>query len=279
MIGAPGAHADLQPLSHSMSESRLQEQETCRTLLSCVLSRSQMLSRNSKRLTTTKIPGVDDQALADVGFLLSSVSSKQGLMALFGLNHRTLGSCPVHNPGLPDFFDADTEVPDELGGKSQLNHNVERVLDLLEVASSPTRNTMISFDETCCWPTYATYADARGSFFIGGADSETRLETGKVHASELQKSRLAQTVVVYLLKRVDSNKVAYDILMRPRRLKSITASSNLEEAGLIWAAVTQEHGLPPLAQAHDNAPTQVVFSQLLLGLLPPHTYGDKTPLC
>ncbi|CAE7209628.1 unnamed protein product [Symbiodinium microadriaticum] len=119
--------------------------------------------------------------------------------------------------------------------------------------------------------------DRHGSFFIGGAEDKTKISTSTTQANQLKKSDLAQTVIVYLLKRTDTNRAAYDVLMKPRRLKSITAASNLEELGQVWEACTKANcGMPPLSSAHDNATTQLVFSVLFLGMLPTHTYADKT---
>ena len=277
LVGSSEETGGVEGLWKDMQTGKVHEQETCRTLLSCVLARSRMLGRNTKRLTSSTVPGVQSQALADVGFLLSSVSSKQALMSLFGLNHRTLGRCPAHFEGIPEFFDASHIEPDTPGETSQLVKNCAMVLELLGLGSTKSRNCMISFDETVMWPTYSTWKDRHGSFFIGGADDKTKIPTSTTHANQLRKSDLAQTVIVYLLKRTDTNRAAYDILMRPRRLKSITAASNLEEVGQVWEACTKANcGMPPLSSAHDNATTQRVFSVLFLGMLPPHTYADKT---
>ena len=81
--------------------------------------------------------------------------------------------------------------------KPDLRQNAEIVLELMKVQYS--RNVVLSWDETVCWPVYALCKDHRGEFYIGGGDSHERIPAGSVDAKDLRRDRLAQTVVAYLL--------------------------------------------------------------------------------
>ena len=183
-------------LHGALARKRLDTMATCRTLMSCLAHRCELLGRNRKRVNTSSVPGVEQSSLADIGFFLSSLTSTSALMELFGLSQK-LSKAPIDAPGLPRFFDPCPLEPPEHGRRSELWESVHAGIQLLDTHG--TRNCMLAFDETVVFPTYAMLRDERGSFYVGGGDDKARLDVGSVRPSELKKTELAQTVVCYVV--------------------------------------------------------------------------------
>ena len=138
--------------------------------------------------------------MADIGFFLASLSSTSALMEAFGLNAKVIPRSPTDYPGLPSFFSPSDEEPDEVGKRCELYHSVKDALTLVRGSSSGGRNLVLAFDETVTFPGYAMLSDARGAFYIGGADGKARLSVDDVQPRDLRKSDLAQTTMFYLLR-------------------------------------------------------------------------------
>ncbi|CAE6963501.1 unnamed protein product [Symbiodinium sp. CCMP2592] len=264
-------------LSEELRQGRLDSMECCRVLMSCLATRLRLLSANQKRLTTSHVQGVTDAQLQDVGFFLASISSTSQLMELFGLNPRELNKPPSFDEALPDFFCASAEEPEQAGMRSTLFRNLQTTIGILGVAQS--RSWVLSFDETVTWPAYGIYnSRSHGRCYVGGGDEMSMLPCSDHYASDLKKENLAQCVFAVLVKRVETFRHPYCVLLQPRRLKAITSQSNLCKIGKLWELAAEcNGGIPPLASSHDNATTQVVFSEVMLGLVPLERLADVPP--
>ena len=196
LVGIETGMAFPATLHMEVKQGRLDAMETCKVLMSCLASRCRLLATHDKKLTTSRVPDVEAGKLQDVGFQLASISSTTQLMELFGLNPRTLARPPTDAEGLPRFFDPSLVDPPEAGQRSDVFRNFEKVTELLDVRGS--RAWMLSFDETVMWPTWATYTDSRGRWFVGGADDLSRLACAEHSVDTLKKEDLAQSVLAFL---------------------------------------------------------------------------------
>ena len=172
---------------------------------------------------------------------------------------------------LPVFYCASLEPGSGVGQPSEVQVNGERAYHALKTHG--TRAHCITFDDSVYWPTYAlaympkpTIIGGTGALSKVEIDEATEDDVEKVMAG-LEKKFLAQTAVSFVLSRVDSNAAAFDIMMRPRRLKEMTGKASLEEAGKVWREATRaNNGIPPYSQSCDNHQTQVVHSTIFCGL-------------
>ncbi|CAE7223765.1 unnamed protein product [Symbiodinium sp. CCMP2592] len=247
---------------------RLDLQEVCKTLISCLANRIELLGKNKTRLTTSRVPNVQDARLADAGFFLSSLSGTHALLEAFGLNPKKIERSPMNCPNLPRFFEAETTEPEALGQRCTMYQNALDAFQLLGI-NKGDRNLVLTFDETVLFPAYAQFRDHRGAVYIGGADLKARVPMETTKPRELSKSDLAQTTLFYLLKRADTDKRPVAIQCRPRRLKSVTAEANVREVGRLLEIITEANGnVPPLAISMDNLGSQQIFPELYLGLRP-----------
>ena len=77
------------------------------------------------------------------------------------------------------------------------------------------------------------------------------------------------TTAAEIRKRCDTHRNPYVVYLKPRRLATISAQSNLYEAGMMWKTLTDANlGVPPLGQSHDNHLCQNIFTEIFLGLRP-----------
>ena len=96
-------------------------------------------------ICTSKLPGVDDAAVHEVGFTLASNLNHSGLLRLFGLNPQGVGKADLGDSTLPYVLNPSTVCGDNLGDVSQLQTNCSLALALLKVENS--RNVVITFDD------------------------------------------------------------------------------------------------------------------------------------
>ncbi|CAE7678072.1 unnamed protein product, partial [Symbiodinium necroappetens] len=169
-------------------------------------------------------------------------------------------------PGLPVVLDPDPQAPDEVGQISALQSNCNQAVELC--GTQGTRNLRISFDDTVFYPSFSILSENGKRYYIGGAE-QTKIPVSKEACAKLRRSDLAQVCISYVVARCDTNAQAWDVRLIPRRLTSVTALKNLQQAGEVWAATTQgNQGLPPLCQCHDNHRTQTIFNRVFLGMEP-----------
>ena len=107
------------------------------------------------------------------------------------------------------------------------------------------------------------------------------LEPDADDVSVLAKDDLAQMFLSFLLERVDTRSSPYEVRRLPRRLKKVTTDAVLTATGETWLCATvANNGIPPLAQACDNHPSQNVFNQFFweyFGELPTKMYHSGVP--
>ena len=196
---------------------------------------------------------------------------KKSLLALFGLNAGGMPKVDLTHPMLPVFYCATSTKGPNIGEFSMIEDNFIKALEALQTRF--TRNSVICFDDSVYWPTYAiTYWPQ--PVIVGGVGDKAWIEIPEdadldQTIDALERESLAQTCISWMLSRADSNAQVFDVCMRPRRLKQATAASIMLEAGQIWADATAANGgVPPLAQSCDNHQSQVCMNQLFSGLLP-----------
>ena len=197
---------------------------------------------------------------------LSQGIGKKSLLKLMGLSAKGMPRVNLRHEHLPFFLCASHEQGSHVGEKSQVESNIELVCAALGV--NGTRNFVITFDDTCFWPTYSLcYLPA--PTIVGGSGDHSLLnveDEDKVDMAGLEKKFLAQSCISYCVSRADSNHHVYDVRMVPRRLKDMKATNSLLELGLMWQAACRANGdLPPLAQSCDNHQSQVVHNLMFLG--------------
>ncbi|CAE7557312.1 ESAG8 [Symbiodinium sp. CCMP2592] len=104
------------------------------------------------------------------------------------------------------------------------------------------------------------FCKTRGTTNLRNSFDDTVFERERGGLCPAQEARTGTVVRCYLVARCDTNSQAWDVGLNARRLTSVTASLNLQQAGEVWAATTQGNdGLPPLCQCHDNHRTQTIF--------------------
>ena len=184
-------------LSKELREERLDARESCRVMMSCIAQRLELLGRNRTRLTSGSVPGRSEADLADLGFMLGSISSTTGMLRLFGINPKTHGRCPLTLPGLPRFFAPAVTDSGEIGTISTLEENAGIVLDLLDVRRS--RSCMLCFDETVFFGCHEILREGDVRSYVGGHGDKVRVQVGTVDPRTLQKKDIANVFVTYLL--------------------------------------------------------------------------------
>lgn len=194
---------------------------------------------------------------------------KKSLLKLFGLNAKGMPKVDLRHPQLPVFYCASSDKGKGVGEVSTIEQNCGLALEALD--NRGTRNSVICFDDTVFWPTFSIMYFPE-PVIVGGVDSKAWIElpddedlTQTIDA--LERDSLAQTCISFLLSRADSNHHAYDVCMRPRRLRQVTALAIMEEVGRVWLDATAANlGVPPLGQSCDNHASQVPMNALFAGL-------------
>ena len=194
---------------------------------------------------------------------------RKSLLALFGFNAKGLPRVQLQHPELPFFFNASLQNGACIGEKSEVHQNMQKAIAALNV--DHTRNIVLTWDDTVYWPTYALVYFPE-PHVVGGAGKHAALKLKHDRNVEevmggLEKRNLAQVALSYVLSRADSNRHAYDVLMRPRRVKDMSSEPLVQEVARVWQTATDaNHGLPPLASSCDNHSSQVIISRLFAGL-------------
>ena len=195
---------------------------------------------------------------------------KSSLLTLFGLNAKGMPRVQLRHPQLPVFYNATFDKGKGIGQVSCIEENIVKAIEALGVRNS--RNFCICFDDSVYWPTYSILYWPE-PVIVGGfgpkawiplPDDADLNET----MDGLEREFLATQCITWLVSRADSNQHAYDVCMRPRKLKQVTASSILEEAGRMWSEATSSNGgIPPLSQSCDNHASQVSMNAMFAGLM------------
>ncbi|CAE7241844.1 APC6 [Symbiodinium necroappetens] len=75
-----------------------------RTMITGILHKAEKVRQGSKRPNTSKLPGVDPSAIAEVGFALASCARQESLMKMFGLIAPKQTGVDIRHDHLPLFF-------------------------------------------------------------------------------------------------------------------------------------------------------------------------------
>ena len=253
-------------LCQQIVSGALDGNDVARTMICGILNKAQRQKSGKKRLCTSSLPLVDETRIAELGSALSSCTGQDSLLSMFGYcAPRVSGDSWRHN--LPMFY-APTAA--------EIRRNAELVLQLYDRPADLGRDFMVAFDDTVYWPQYSlqSFPEPAGMCFVGGCEEKAKIPCANHQPGSLQKCELSQTCVSYLLKRASSRKQPFDICMLPRRLKSVTRQSVMENTARVLQSVTEAAQKPPIAVAFDNHAAHQPLSAFYLGLLPAARYKD-----
>ena len=147
-----------------------------RTMITGILHKATKVQQGSKRQNTSKLPGIEPHAIAEVGFALASCARQESLMKMFGLLAPKQTGVDIWRDHLPLFF-APGLTAEQAGGRSQVEKNARLVLTLFGQECLARRDYMICWDETTYWPQYnlQAFPEPTGMAYMGGADSRAVL--------------------------------------------------------------------------------------------------------
>ena len=145
-------------------------------MITGILHKATKVQQGSKRQNTSKLPGIEPHAIAEVGFALASCARQESLMKMFGLLAPKQTGVDIWRDHLPLFF-APGLTAEQAGGRSQVEKNARLVLTLFGQECLARRDYMICWDETTYWPQYnlQAFPEPTGMAYMGGADSRAVL--------------------------------------------------------------------------------------------------------
>ena len=248
-------------LARLIESGVLEADSTARVLVAALVQKADRMSRGLKRVGKSSVDGVEEHMLHQVMFKLLSGMSRTECLKTFGISKGVSSAKELLGlEFLPKFFCPSLE---------QLEANARLALGHMGISS--TREYMVLWDDTVYTQGYSLiYGLREGPVIIGGAHPHSSVIVPESGMGELEKSKLAQVTMSFLIKRLDRRSGTWDIRMGPRRLTQVTADAQLRLCGeTVWAATIANDNKPPLILAYDNHASHQKINAILMGIAAP----------